>query len=129
MAASRETTAELIKPLEGSMTRRFTAGSTISAGEIVSMSADGYIDPTDCANFPGASVMGVAVQSAVVGQRLDVVTFGPVICLTGATPGGLIYATDTAGEPGEAVGTKDVLVGVAESATILFVRVEFIDRS
>lgn len=129
MAAARETTAELIKPLEGSITRRFTAGATISAGEIVSMSADGYIDPTDCANFPGATVLGIAVQAAVAGQRVDVVTFGPIICLTGATPGGLIYATDTAGEPGEAVGTKDVLVGIAESATILFVRPEFIDRS
>lgn len=129
MASARDTTAEHIKPLEGALTRRFTAGTTIAAGELVSMVADGYVDPTDCASFPLASCVGVALQAAVAGQRVDVVTFGPVVCMTGATPGQLVYATDTAGELGDAVGTKDVLVGVAESATVLFVRIEFIDRS
>jgi hypothetical protein len=129
MASARDTTAEHIKPLEGALTRRFTAGTTIAAGELVSMVADGYVDPTDCASFPLASCVGVALQAAVAGQRVDVVTFGPVICMTGATPGQLVYATDTAGEMGDAVGTKDVLVGVAESATVLFVRIEFIDRA
>jgi hypothetical protein len=129
MASARDTTAEHIKPLEGSLTRRFTAGTTIAAGELVSMVADGFVDPTDCASFPLASCVGVAIQAATVGQRVDVVTFGPVICMTGATPGQLVYATDTAGEMGDAVGTKDVLVGVAESATVLFVRIEFVDRA
>ena len=129
MAFQRNATAELIKPLEGSITRRFTAGATIAAGEIVSMSADGYIDPSDCANFPGATVLGISLQAAVSGDRVDVVTFGPVVCLTDATPGSLIYASDTAGEPSETVGTKDVLVGIAEAATVLFVRPEFIDRA
>ena len=129
MAASRNTTAELIKPLEGSVIRRFTAGDTIAAGEIVSLMADGYVDPADTSAFTGACVVGIALTAAVSGQRIDVVTHGPVVCLTGATPAGLIYASDTAGEPAESVGTKDVLVGFAESATVLFVRPQFIDFS
>jgi len=129
MAFQRNATAELIKPLEGAIIRRFTAGTTIAAGEIVSMMADGYVDPADTTAMTGAIVMGIALTAAVVGQRVDVVTYGPVVCLTDGTPANLVYASDTAGEPSETVGTKDVLVGITESATVLFVRPEFIDRS
>ena len=129
MAFGRETTAANIKPLEGAVIRRFTAGATIAAGEIVAMMADGYVDPANTTDFTAAAVMGIALQAAGAGDRVDVVTHGPVLCLIDATPAALIYASDTAGEPATTVGTKDVLVGVAESATVLFVRPEFIDRS
>lgn len=129
MAVTRNTDASVVKPLEGAIIRRYTAGATIEAGELVSMSADGYIDPADGANFPGASLLGVALQDAAAGARVDVVTYGPVLAFSGGTPGGLVYVSDTAGEPSESVGTKDVLAGLMESATVLFVRPEFIDRS
>jgi hypothetical protein len=41
----------------------------------------------------------------------------------------LIYASDTAGEPSESAGTKDLVVGYAESATVLFVQPQIIDFS
>lgn len=129
MAFGRNTTAELIKPLNGSIIRRYTAGTTIAAGEIVSLMADGFVDPADTAAMTGACVLGIALKAAVVGDRVDVVVWGPVVCLIDATPAALYYASDTAGEPSASVGTKDVLVGFAESATVLFVRPEFIDRS
>jgi hypothetical protein len=129
MSFGRDTTAANIKPLEGAIVRRFTAGTTIAAGEIVVMMADGYVDPANTAAFTGAVVLGIALQAALVGERVDVVTFGPVQCLLEGTPANLVYASDTAGEPAESVGTKDVLVGITESATVLFVRPEFIDRS
>ncbi len=129
MAFGRNTTAELIKPLEGAVIRRYTAGATIAAGEIVSLMADGYVDPADTAAFTGSVVMGIALKAAVAGDRVDVVVYGPVVCLTDGTPAALVYASDTPGEPSETVGTKDVLVGITESATVLFVRPEFIDRS
>ena len=129
MAFGRNATAELIKPLDGAVIRRYTAGATIAAGEIVAMMADGYVDPADTSNFTAACVVGIALTAAVSGQRIDVVTHGPVVCLQEATPAAIIYASDTAGEPGTAVGTKDVVVGFAESATVLFVRPEFIDLS
>ena len=129
MAFGRNTTAELIKPLDGAVVRRFTAGATIAAGEIVALMADGYVDPADTSAFTGAVVMGSALQATAAGGRVDVVTHGPVVCLLDGTPANLVYASDTAGEPSETVGTKDVLVGITESATVLFVRPEFIDRS
>jgi len=129
MAAARDTTAANIKPLEGAIIRRFTAGATIAAGEFVSMMADGYVDPTDTQLMAGSALLGVALTAAGAGDRVDVVTFGPVQCMTGATPANLVYATDTAGEPGTSVGTIDILAGFAESATVLFVRPEFIDRA
>jgi hypothetical protein len=121
MAFGRDTTAEHIKPLEGSITRRFTAGATIAAGELVSMQSDGYVDPSDstAAKMP---VLGVALQAAAVGGRLDVVTFGPVLCLQEATVGGVIYNSTTPGEPLETVAGNQTSAGIAESATVLFVR-------
>ena len=129
MAFGRNTTAELIKPLEGSIIRRYTAGATIAAGEIVSLMADGYVDPPETAAFTGSVVLGISLKAAVAGDRVDAVVYGPVVCLTEGTPAALVYASDTPGEPSETVGTKDVLVVVTESATVLFVRPEFIDRS
>ena len=85
MAIARDTTASNIKPLEGAVIRRFTAGATIAAGELVTMQSDGYIDPTDTAAVQ--HIAGVAIAGAVAGDRVDVVTIGPVKCLTGATVG------------------------------------------
>jgi hypothetical protein len=129
MAIGRDTTAANIKPLEGAIVRRFTAGATIAAGEIVSMMADGYVDPANTSNFTGSMVVGIALDAATSGDRVDVVVFGPVKCITGGTPAAFVYASDTAGEPSESVGTKDVAIGFNESATVLFVRPQFIDLS
>ncbi len=129
MAVTRNTDAAIVKPLEGAIIRRYTAGAAIEAGEIVALMADGYVDPANTGAWDGSCVAGVALQDVASGARVDVVTFGPVLAFSGGTPGGVVYASDTAGEPAEAVGTKDVLVGWMESATVLFVRPEFIDRS
>lgn len=129
MAFGRQTDNTLIKPLNGAIVRKFTAGATIDAGELVSLMADGYVDPTNTAAFTGACIMGVALADAASGERVDVVTYGPVVCLIDATPAAIIYGSDTAGEPATSVGTKDAIAGVAESATVLFVRPRFIDLS
>ena len=63
MATARDTTAEHIKPLEGAIVRRFTSGAAIAAGELVSMSSDGYIDPSDSTAAKNY-VLGVAIQAA-----------------------------------------------------------------
>lgn len=128
MAASRDTTAANIRPLNGAIVRRYTAGAAIAVGEIVVMSSDGYIDPAATTAY--VQVIGIAIQAAAAaGEAVDVVVFGPVVCLSGATVGANIYASDTAGEPSESVGTKDIMVGWAESATVLFVSVHPIDFS
>lgn len=121
MAIARNTTAELIKPLEGAVVRRFTYGATVAAGQIVSMQSDGKVDPSDstAAKMP---VLGVAIQAGADGSRGDVVVFGPVVCLTGATPGAVVYNSTTAGAPSESVAGNQTAAGIAESATVLFVR-------
>lgn len=119
MAIARDTTAANIKPLSGAVIRRGTLGATTAAGEIVELQSDGKWDPADAA----AVVMngGIALQAGGDGDKVDVVVFGPVVCLTGATPGAVVYASDTAGEPAESAGTKSAVIGYAESATVLFV--------
>jgi hypothetical protein len=125
MAAARETDAVLIKPLEGAIVRRFTAGSAIEAGEAVAMASDGAVDPCDASSVTlNNSTLGIALTAAAAGDRVDVVVFGPVLCMSGATIGALIYTTNTAGELGEAAGTKACILGVSESATVLFVNVQ-----
>jgi len=122
MAIGRDTTAANIKPLEGALIDRFTAGAAIAAGELVSMSSDGYIDPADSTSAKSL-VLGVAVQAAAAaGERIDVVTHGRVKCLTGATPGAVVYNSTTAGEPSESASGNQTAAGIAVSATVLFVR-------
>lgn len=124
MAIARNTTVETIKPLNGSIVRRYTAGAAVEAGEIVSMQSDGYVDPANTTSA-AQKVVGVALQAAAAaGHVIDVVVFGPVICVTGATPGAIIHASDTAGEPAESAGTNAGVTGFAESATVVFVRPE-----
>lgn len=119
MAIARDTTAANIKPLGGSVVRRGTLGATTAAGEIVELQSDGYWDPANAA----AVIMngGIAIQGGASGEVVDIVVFGPVKCLTGATPGAIVYVSDTAGEPAETAGTKSAVIGFAESATVLFV--------
>ncbi len=122
MAIGRDTTAANIKPLEGALVDRFTAGAAIAAGELVTMSSDGYIDPADSTGAKSI-VLGVAVQAAsAAGERIDVVTHGRIKCLTGATPGAVVYNSTTAGEPLETTAGNQTVAGVAVTAAILFVR-------
>lgn len=127
MAIARDTTVEHVKPLNGSIIRRYTAGATIVPGEVVSMQSDGFVDPANT-TAAAQTVVGIALPPASGGssiaaaERLDVVTYGPVICVTGATPGATVHASDTAGEPAESAGSNAGVVGYAESATVVFVR-------
>lgn len=134
MAASRDTDAADIKPLEGAIIQRFIAGAAVEAGEFVEMQSDGYVDPA-AASAVVLGGVGIALPknggdpATAAGDEIDVVTFGPVNCMTGATIGALIYASDTAGEFAETAGTKDTVIGFAQSATVLFVRPQIIDFS
>lgn len=121
MAIARDTTAANIKPLNNATVDRFDAGSAIAAGELVVMSSDGAIDPADTTSA-AASVLGVAVQGAAAGDRIDVVTAGRAVCVTGGTPGAILHASDTAGEPAEAAGTNAGVAGVVLTATTVLIR-------
>ena len=127
MAIARDTTAEHIKPLEGVQLRRGTLGATTEAGEIVALQSDGYWDPAIATGV--VFTIGIAIQGGIAGDRVDIVTGGPVAHTTGATPGALVYISDTAGEPGASAGTKTTIVGYSESATVTFVRPQIVSFS
>jgi inorganic pyrophosphatase len=128
MAATVETVAEHVKPLEGAIVRRYTAGSAITAGMPVTLASDGYLDPSDATDVTLSFCKGIAIQSAAAaGDPVDVVVFGPVYCMTGATVGALVFVSDTGGALAESVGTKDTIIGQADTANILFVNIQIID--
>ena len=116
-----------IKPLQGAMRRRGTLGATVTKGHPVTLQSDGYWDHT---NTTAAQLtVAVAVQGGAVGDVVDLVHYGPIQCLSGATIGALVYGSDPAGAYDDAVGTKDLVIGYAESATVLFVKPQIIDFS
>lgn len=127
MSIARLAVAERIKPLEGAIVRRVTLGATTEAGEIITLQSDGKWDPSNGAGVQ--KTVAIAIQGGGDGNRVDAVFFGPVVCLDDATPGDLVYNTDTAGEPDHTGGTKKTVVGWAESASVLFVSPQIVNFS
>ncbi len=128
MAIGRQTDNTLVKLLDNVVPPRFTVGATVEAGQAVYLDSSGYVRPTNAGavatNFP----IGVALQDVAVGGRVDVAVAGMrVLCFTGATPGGILYTTNTAGEMDHTGGTKKAVVGVAFSATSMLVMPWMID--
>lgn len=119
MAIARQGDASKIKPYRDALILQGTAGAAIEAGELVSLQSDGYWDPAIGTGVVKST--GVAAQAAAVGDIISVVLHGGIECVTGATPGAIIYVSDTAGEPAESAGTKSAVVGFALSATAIFV--------
>jgi len=135
MAACTVTAGD-VRPLNGAVIRRFDAGGTVSIGDVVYIASDGDVEQADgSAIGTTLPVIGIAVAtpdggtSASAGERLDVVVSGPVAGFSSLTPGALGYVSDTAGKVDTAVGTKDAVVGICESAAVFFVRPQLIDFS
>lgn len=116
-----------IKPLRGAVIRKVTLGATVTKGDPITLQSDGYWDMTDTST--AQLTARVAVQGGAVGDVVDSVCSGPVQCISGATPGALVYGSDTAGAYDDAVGTKDLVIGYVESAAVLFVQPQIIDFS
>jgi len=114
-----------IKPLGGAIIRRGTLGATVTKGHPVTLQSDGYWEHTD--TDTAQITVAVAGEGGAVGERVDLVTHGPIQCLSGATPGTLVYGSDTVGTYDDAAGTKSTIIGYAESATVLFVLPQIVD--
>jgi hypothetical protein len=125
MAAITKAAAVDVKPLEGAVIRRVTLGAATTAPAAITLQSDGKWDPTDMTGVQ--LTVALALQSGGDGDRVDAVFFGPAVALSGATVGSLVFASDTAGAFDTAVGTKDLVIGYAESATVLFVNPQIID--
>lgn len=127
MAAITKAAAAAVKPLEGAIVRRVQLGATTTAPSPITLQSDGKWDPTDTS--AAQVTVRVAIQSGVDGDWVDAVCYGPVVALSGATIGSLVFGADAAGGFETAVGTKDTIIGYAETAAVLFVAPEIIDLS
>ena len=116
-----------IKPLAGHIIRRVVLGGTVTKGDPISQQTDdGFWDMAD----GDAAMLNVAVaaQGGSSGDTIDAVMLGPIQCLSGATPGVLVYPSDTEGAFDDGVGaTKKTGIGFVEAATILFVLPQIVD--
>jgi hypothetical protein len=130
MAITRSTDASLVKPLDGAIIRRYTTSEAMDAGEAVYLDSSGYATLTNALAVATNFCIGLAVEDIASGGRGDFVTYGPLCMCTSATPGAIIYTIDTTtGEVGETAGTKTCIVGVAESATVVFVNPQMVSLS
>lgn len=130
MAIARDDTPEHVKPLEGADVRRFLAGAAVEAGELLYQTSTAWeVGPADTTSAAVIAPVGIALQDAADGVWFDVVTAGPVVCVTGATPGANVYCSDTAGEPSESTGTKTTIMGYAVTTTIVFVQPQVVSFS
>ena len=120
--------AALVRPVGSgdhkAFIRKVTLGATAVAGDVLALQSDGFWDPVN--GDTGASrTAGLAVQSGAAGDAVDIVKFGPVKCVTGATPGATVYA-DASGKLTETVGTLNQVIGYAETTEIVFVNPDVI---
>lgn len=125
MAAITKASAANVKPLEGAIVRRGTLGATVTAPSPVALQSDGKWDGLDTST--AQLTVGVALQSGVDGDEIDICFFGPIVALSGATIGSLVYGSDTTGAFDTAAGTKSTIIGFAETAAVLFVKSEIVD--
>lgn len=122
MSSIRETDATVVRLLTNVVAPSYTTGAAVEAGEAVYLDSSGYIQPCNGGAVATNFCIGVALQDIASGGRGNVAIAGMrVLCLTGATPGGIVFTMDTAGEIDHTGGTKKTVVGVAESQTVLLV--------
>ncbi len=129
------TTAD-VRPLTGAITRRAKASAAIAFGDVVYISSYSGDKPivTKCdgTDLGKALAFGIAVApqsdtdgatSIATSDWCDVVTEGPVTGYSGMTSGAHIWVSDTVGRLSTVAGTKSCIVGVAESPTVVYVRI------
>jgi len=123
-------TPSAIKPLEGAIVRRGTAGATGTVGQLVTLQSDGYWDPASSTASGTAGARGVVVavngqagaSAFAVGDRIDIVRLGAVAYGASMTPGADVYVTTSGGADQTAPESGVVFkVGYAEAANILYV--------
>lgn len=126
-------TAANVRPLEGAVMRRGTAGGSGSVGDLVYQASDGDWEQADADFLANSQARGVVVgvngqagaTAFTAGDRLDIVRWGPVAWGASMTIPGRVYVSTTAGKGDQtapaSAGDYPFVVGYAEAANILFV--------
>lgn len=114
-------------PANGAVLHTFTAGGTITIGNLVYIDGSGYAQHADGnVSIAVATAVGIAVESydgqtsVASGDPVAVALFGPVSGYSGMTPGSYVYVSDTVGRLSSVAGTATFIVGYALTAGIVF---------
>jgi hypothetical protein len=131
MGAITITSAAKVRPLNGAITRRGTAGATLTPGQAVYLDGANGWKLADADAQASAQARGVVVSdgygsvSFASGQVVDIVVLGPVEGYASMTPGGPVYVSPTAGALDQTLSSTaadyNFIIGWAEQATVLFV--------
>jgi hypothetical protein len=131
-------TAADVRPLNGCIIRRFTAGGAIGVGQAVYLSAADTVSAADGSTAATSFAIGVLVAvmnpatagAAASGEMVDVVLFGPVAGYsTNMAQNALYYVDDDPGIIATVAGAKDTIIGIGLSASVLLVDPKYIDLS
>jgi len=127
-------TAALVRPLEGCVIRRFTAGEAMTPGQPVYMSGNDTVSLCDASAVATNKCIGLVISNSngavsfAAGEKVDVVLYGPVTGFSANLAAGtVVYTDDDAGVLADAAGTKDTMVGIGLNTTTLLVRPQIID--
>lgn len=128
-----------VRPLPGCLIRRFSAGGTITVGAPVYINANDTVSAADGSAVSTSFAIGICVSGngasktvPVSGDEVDVVLFGPVAGYsTNMVAGGVFWVSDTTGTLCDAASgaTKDTVMGIGLSATVLLVRPQIVEFS
>lgn len=123
----------LVRPLNGAIRRRKTAGGSGNVGDAVYYATDGDAEQADADAVGSAQARGIVVAvgtqgktTFVEGDSIDVVTHGPVeLGATGLTDGAAVFVSTTAGKLDQtapaSAGDFPFAIGYAESDTVIYV--------
>jgi hypothetical protein len=128
-------TAADVRVLRGAHVERVIINESMNVGAAVYV--DGYsgdlptVKKTTAAAVATSNTFGVIVSgpvdrpgvtALVTGDVVDCITYGRMTGLSGGTAGGYVFASDTAGVLADAAGTKEAMVGIMLTPTVLMVR-------
>lgn len=126
--------AASVRPLEGCIIRRFTAGEAMTPGQPVYMSGNNTVSLCDASAVATNKCIGLVVSNSsgatsfAAGEKVDVVLFGPVTGFSANLAADtVVYTDDDAGVLADAVGTKGCMVGIGLNTSTLLVRPQIID--
>lgn len=125
-------TAANVRPLNGALIQRGEAGGSGSVGDVVYLNGANGWAQADADAEASAQARGVVVAvgaegetSFADGDKIDIVTEGPVEGFASMTPGGVAYVSTTAGAIDQtapaASGDYPFVIGWARSASVLYV--------
>lgn len=120
MAAITRTKADA-RPTNDYLSQEIVMDVAVEAGQTVYVKSNGHGALANAGAAGTMCVLGLATMDCAAGRAVAVVTYGKFGGFSGMTPGAKVYASGTAGELDTAAGTVAQIVGIALSATDVFV--------